>query len=341
MKTTASLPIVNVPVKAVIVPADRRERDPEAVSQLADSMSAIGLKTPITVRMVKRDGDTDGSDAIPDLFLVAGAHRLEAARSLGWSEIDAFVLDGDQVEARLWEIAENLHRKELTMLQRSQLIADWVEIANKRSGQVVQKPHGGRPEGGIAQAARTLPVPGKTEGGRRKNIERSMKIDEISPAAKQAAESVGLGDNQSALLEIAAQPTAETQAAKVAELASRKCNPRKKHRGAKADDQAFLNAVIRYPANFDRKAELLAELARVAKEFGLEPQRASPPIAHDGPDYPDLPAVPDRRRRADGERDAQAFETLEAAWAEASDAVRCRFRKEVLATEDQLPAATG
>jgi ParB family chromosome partitioning protein len=82
-------PIVNVPMNAVIVPVDRRECDPEAVSQLADSMSAIGLKTPITVRVVKRDVDTDGSDAIADHFLVAGAHRLEAARSLGWSEIDA------------------------------------------------------------------------------------------------------------------------------------------------------------------------------------------------------------------------------------------------------------
>jgi ParB family chromosome partitioning protein len=263
-------PIVKVPVKAVIVPGDRRERDPEAVSQLADSMSAIGLKTPITVRMVKRDVDTDGSDAIADHFLVTGAHRLEAARSLGWSEIDAFVLDGDEVEARLWEIAENLHRKELTVLQRSQLIADWVKIANQRSGQVVQKPNGGRPEGGIAQAARALPVPGKTEGGRRKNIERSMKIDEISPEAKQAAESAGLADNQSALLKIAAEPTAEAQAAKVAELAGRKRSQRKEHRHAEADDQAFLDAVIRYPANLDRKAELLAELARVADAFGVE-----------------------------------------------------------------------
>jgi ParB/RepB/Spo0J family partition protein len=264
--------IVKVPVKAVIVLGDRRECDPEAVSKLAESMLVIGLKTPITVRTVQRVIDPEGTDTITDQLLVAGAHRLEAARSLGWSEIDAFVLDGDQVEARLWEIAENLHRKELTVLQRSQLIADWVEITNERSGQVVQKPNGGRPEGGIAQAARTLPVPGKTKEGRRKNIERSMKIAEISPETKQAAESAGLGDNQSALLEIAAQPTGESQAAKVAELASRKRNPRKKHRSAKADDEAFLNAVIRYPANFDRKAELLAELARVAEEFNVELQ---------------------------------------------------------------------
>src|SRR5262249_41633707 len=223
-------------------------------------------KTPITIREVNRDR----TDAITGASLIAGAHRLEAARSLGWSEIDAFVLDGDEVEARLWEIAENLHRKELTALQRAELVSDWVAVANKRCGQVVQKPIGGRPEGGIAQAARTLPVPGRTEGGRRKNIERSIKIDQISPEAKQAAESAGLADNQSALLEIAAEPTAEAQAAKVAELAGRKRSPRKQYRPAKPDDPAFLEAVIRYPANLDRKAELLAELARVADTFGVE-----------------------------------------------------------------------
>lgn len=263
-------PTIKVPVQAVIIPDSRRECDPEAVSQLADSMSAIGLKTPITIRMVKRDVDSDGSDAIADHFLVAGAHRLEAARSLGWSDIDAFVLEGDEVDARLWEIAENLHRRELNVLRRSQLIKDWVEIANERAGQVVHKPNGGRPEGGIAQAARTLPVAGKTEGGRRKNIERSIKIDEISPEAKQAAESVGLADNQSALLKIAAEPTTDAQVAKVAELAGHKRSPRKEHRPAKADAQALLDAVIRYPANLDRKAELLAELARVADTFGVE-----------------------------------------------------------------------
>src|SRR5262249_32275699 len=101
-------PIVKVPVKAGIVAGDRRGCEPEAVSKLAESMSAIGLKTPITIREVNRDR----TDAITGASLIAGAHRLEAARSLGWSEIDAFVLDGDEVEARLWEIAENLHRKE-------------------------------------------------------------------------------------------------------------------------------------------------------------------------------------------------------------------------------------
>jgi hypothetical protein len=70
-----------------------------------------------------------------------------------------------------------------------------------------------------------------------------------------------------------------------------------------------------------------------------EPQTspiASPPIAHDDADHPDLPVLD----RAGGERDAQAFETLKSAWEDASDAVRRRFCKEVLQS-DQLSAATG
>jgi hypothetical protein len=264
-------PIVKkIPVKDVIVPGVRRQCDSKAICKLAESMSAIGLKTPITIRAVKRAVDPGGTHAIIDHFLVAGAHRLEAARSLGWPEIDVLESDCDEVEARRWQIAENLHRRDLTVLEHSELVSDWIELADQRPGQVVRKPNGGRPEGGIAQAARTLPISGKTKDGRRKSIARSMKIAKMSPDAKRAAQAAGLADNQSALLEIAAQPTAETQVARVAELADRKRDTRKNRRRAAAGDQIFLEAVIRYPANLGRQAELRAELARVVEEFGIE-----------------------------------------------------------------------
>jgi ParB family chromosome partitioning protein len=161
-------------------------------------------------------------------LLVAGRHRLEAAKSLGWTEIDTFVLDGDDTDARLWEIAENLHRKELNDLERSVYIAEWFELAKRQFGQVVQKPEGGRPEGGIAEAARLLPVPGKTEDGKRKTIERALKIAAITPEAKEAAAAAGLADNQHALLGVAGEKTKEEQLKKVAKLASRKRAKRKK-----------------------------------------------------------------------------------------------------------------
>ena len=71
---------------------------------LAASMASIGLQSPITVW-------------VPDeskIVLVAGAHRLAAAKSLGWEYIDALEISLDGDERELWEIDENLCRSELT-----------------------------------------------------------------------------------------------------------------------------------------------------------------------------------------------------------------------------------
>lgn len=43
-----------------------------------------------------------------------GAHRLAAAKSLGWSHIDCIEVEDDAITAELWELAENLHRHDLT-----------------------------------------------------------------------------------------------------------------------------------------------------------------------------------------------------------------------------------
>ncbi|APT31397.1 hypothetical protein MCBMB27_02106 [Methylobacterium phyllosphaerae] len=53
----------------------------------------------------------------------------------------------------------------------------------------------GRPEGGIAAAARELGVE-NTEA------KRAIKIDGIAPAAKEAARAAGLENNQSTLLKV-------------------------------------------------------------------------------------------------------------------------------------------
>ena len=50
---------------------------------------------------------------------------LESARVLGWEDIPAVVSDGTETEAKMWEIAENLHRADLTELERSEHVAEW------------------------------------------------------------------------------------------------------------------------------------------------------------------------------------------------------------------------
>ena len=110
----------------------------------------------------------------------------------------------------------------ITALEKSELIAE--QINRKIAEQEEQKPGnnfqvsiGGRgKEGGISQAARELPVPGKTDDSKRKHLEDSIKIDSLAPEAKAAAVEVGLADNRTALLDAAKQsgPAKQVEALK-------------------------------------------------------------------------------------------------------------------------------
>ena len=98
--------------------------------------------------------------------------------------------DGDESDARMARIEEILGYTATPLLDKCELVAEWVKHAAAKLsvfGQIVPKPKGGRPEGGVARAARDLPVPGKTPDARRKFIERAMKIDGIWPDVKAAA----------------------------------------------------------------------------------------------------------------------------------------------------------
>jgi hypothetical protein len=94
-----------VPIASIVVPPDRPPRGD--VDALAESIKNLKLLIhPITVT--------------EDLRLVAGRDRLEACRSLGWTEVPATVLCVDALQAELAEIDENLVRKVLTYLERSE-----------------------------------------------------------------------------------------------------------------------------------------------------------------------------------------------------------------------------
>ncbi len=100
-----------------------RSLDPDKVAALAESMDAIGLQQPISV----------WSDSIDTLELVAGLHRLEAARKLGWEDIDCIFVDMDDLDRQLWEIDENLCRAELSKAERAAHIAKREELFRAKS----------------------------------------------------------------------------------------------------------------------------------------------------------------------------------------------------------------
>ncbi|MDE7262514.1 MAG: ParB N-terminal domain-containing protein, partial [Oscillospiraceae bacterium] len=58
-----------------------------------------------------------------DYTLVAGLHRLEAAKLLGWKEVECSVCELDSLHAELAEIDENVIRTGLSYLELSELLA--------------------------------------------------------------------------------------------------------------------------------------------------------------------------------------------------------------------------
>lgn len=109
----------------VTVPPRLRAVDTAKVKQLAQSMEAIGLQQPITC----------WQEADDKINLVTGAHRLAAAKSLGWEWIDAVFTTADEIDRQLWEIDENLMRSELTPAQSAQHLAKRKELwAQRKSG---------------------------------------------------------------------------------------------------------------------------------------------------------------------------------------------------------------
>src|SRR5690606_23482853 len=190
---------------AIAVPPKRRAVDPAAVDRLVESIRAIGLRTPITVRLVDDFVDTDGVIVDGQPVLVTGAHRLEAAKRLGLEKIECYVFEtDDDIEARRWEIAENLHRAELTALERDQHVAEWIRLTEEANKKEQGKQSDiscqsdtklGRRSSGVNKAARELNIPGKTDEAKRLNAHRAVKVASLTEEAKETAREVGLDDN--------------------------------------------------------------------------------------------------------------------------------------------------
>lgn len=103
-----------VQISEIKVNPERREARTEAVRELADSISEIGLLNPITVDC--------------EHILIAGLHRLEAAKLLGWTEIECTVSGLEGLQAELAEIDENFVRADLSPIDYGDLLLRRKEI---------------------------------------------------------------------------------------------------------------------------------------------------------------------------------------------------------------------
>jgi ParB family chromosome partitioning protein len=125
--------MMEVPTSHIVTGKRHREVCPAAVDRLAASMSEVGLRHPVTVRIVDGYVTDEGEVCDGAPVLVAGAHRLAAAIKLGWDKIACYEIEGDELTAELWELAENLHRLDLTKDQRDQHIRRYAELLVTRA----------------------------------------------------------------------------------------------------------------------------------------------------------------------------------------------------------------
>ena len=205
-----SYKVQEIKIADIKIGKKRRSLNAEKLNDLMQSIPVLSLRQPITVRVIKRR--RNWKNAKREYALVPGFHRLEAKKRLGDAVIACFIFEGDERAARMWDISENLHRAELTPFEHDEQVVEWIKLLEADpgfSGQNVRKKGRGRPKGGISEAARKLPVKGRTHAAKRKTVERAQKVANILPEAKEAVKKVGLDKNRSKYLKVAAEETLE------------------------------------------------------------------------------------------------------------------------------------
>ena len=144
------------------------------VDMLRASIEQVGLIQPIRVRpagVIVRGLGEQGFQ------IVAGHHRVAAARALGWTEIDAIVDTAEHLQAELMEIDENLCRAELTASQRAQAIRRrkqiWEALHPNSVQTLDEKKDRGRP---TEFATETAKVSGQSRSGIYQHLARADAI---------------------------------------------------------------------------------------------------------------------------------------------------------------------
>lgn len=145
---------MKIAINEIRVNAGRREASLNGIDELTRSISEVGLLNPITID--------------EDRTLIAGLHRLEAAKRLGWTEIECTACGLEGLQAELAEIDENVVRTALSTIEYGELL--------ERRKEIYESLH---PEtkAGAAQAAGMNRAIGKHVSGKMSPTSKSFAQD--------------------------------------------------------------------------------------------------------------------------------------------------------------------
>lgn len=195
----------SVPIELITISKSRRAVHQPQVDSLARSIAENGMLNPIIIT--------------PEYRLVAGRHRIEAQRKLGYKTIDARIMDADKLHVELAEIDENMERHQLDALQFAQHL--------KRRKELYEAIHPEAKKGGDrkseeikAQNVRFDSTPSFTAdtaemaGVSQRTVQQAVHIAEnIADDVQQQIAGTAIADSKSDLKALAGLPEAEQRKA--------------------------------------------------------------------------------------------------------------------------------
>lgn len=110
----------------------RRDFDPEALQELADSIAEIGIIQPITLRKMDEDS----------YQIIAGERRFRASQMAGLTTIPAYIRTADDENVMEMALIENIQREDLNSLEIAlayQHLLEQYELTQERLSQRVGK----------------------------------------------------------------------------------------------------------------------------------------------------------------------------------------------------------
>ncbi len=113
--------ILLIPIEDIL-PAEyssRRVVSLEELYKLSDSISSVGILTPLTVKK-----ENNGCYRV-----ISGERRRRAALISGCTELPCILVNVDDINCVIFNIAENLHRKELHYLELAAIIDELHEFS--------------------------------------------------------------------------------------------------------------------------------------------------------------------------------------------------------------------
>lgn len=129
----------------------RRDFEPQALKELADSIAASGLLQPVIVR----------SRPAGRFELIAGERRWRAVQQLGWAKVPAVVKEVDDQALLTLALIENLQRDQLSPLDEARGYERLVREFGLAQGEVARLV--GRDRATVANTLRLLKLPAEVQ----------------------------------------------------------------------------------------------------------------------------------------------------------------------------------